>query len=45
MAKWINKTNQPLSEVEKFINDFMDRPEAIYGRILLALCSYVTGYI
>ena len=28
MAKWINKTNQPLSEVEKFINDFMDRPEA-----------------
>ena len=28
MAKWINKTDQPLSEVEKFINDFMDRPEA-----------------
>ena len=28
MAKWINKTDQPLSEVEKFINNFMDRPEA-----------------
>lgn len=28
MPKWINKTDQPLSEVEKFINDFMDRPEA-----------------
>ena len=27
MAKWINKTDQPLSEVEKFINNFRDRPE------------------
>ena len=27
MAKWINKSDHPLSEVEKFINNFMDRPE------------------